>query len=347
MSDLQPGSPPIDSSSPAHADADQVIPLSYVQLPPRRPYWLHALFFVLTVCTTLVVGAELQRDFLTGQPMFVADETFFPLRWVLYDARRLLLGVPFSAALLSILLAHELGHFLLSVRNRVYATLPFFIPAPTPFGTLGAFIKIKSHFRSRTALFDIAVAGPIAGFVVAIPMAIIGLIFSRPLPANIEANSVQLGQPLIFHLIAGLLAKLHIGYAASTPLRAMQLHPVAYAAWIGMLATSLNLVPGGQLDGGHIIYALRPAAHRVITWLAIVALATMTVFLNVSWFIWIFALLITRKHPPVPADPPLPGNRRWLAWAALLILALTLIPAPFPGNSVYDIAQYFRELSHH
>src|SRR5438045_3333246 len=144
--------------------------------------------------------------------MFVSDENFFPLRWIMEDARRLLLGLPFSAALLGILLAHEMGHFILSVRNRVYATLPFFIPAPTPFGTLGAFIKIRSHFRSRTALFDIAVAGPIAGFVVAVPMAVVGLILSRPLPANIEASSVQLGQPLIFHFIAWALAKLHFGY---------------------------------------------------------------------------------------------------------------------------------------
>jgi membrane-associated protease RseP (regulator of RpoE activity) len=316
-------------------------------LPPRRPYWLHALLFLLTILTTLVVGAELQRDFLNGQPMFVADENFFPLRWIMQDVRRLLLGIPFSAALLSILLAHEMGHFILSVRNRVYATLPFFIPAPTPFGTLGAFIKIKSHFRSRAALFDIAVAGPLAGFVVAVPVAILGLILSRPLPANIQADTVLLGQPLIFHLIAAALAKLHVGYTASVPLSLTQLHPVAYAAWIGMLATSLNLVPGGQLDGGHMIYALRPAAHKAITWLSISTLTLMTVFLNVSWFIWIFALLITRKHPPVPADPPLPANRRWLAWTALLILALTLIPAPFPGNSAYDIAQYFSQLSHH
>src|SRR5579864_2292292 len=201
MSDLQPGSPPIDSPSPPHAETDDVIHLTYAPiLPRRRPYWLHVLLFLLTVFTTLIVGAGLQRDFISGRPMFVADPNFFPLKWALEDARRLLLGVPFSAALLGILLAHEMGHFILSVRNRVYATLPFFIPAPTPFGTLGAFIKIKSHFRSRAALFDIAVAGPIAGFVVAVPMAVIGLVFSRPLPANIEADSVLLGQPLIFHL---------------------------------------------------------------------------------------------------------------------------------------------------
>jgi hypothetical protein len=345
MSDLHSSSTPphLRSFPPSDSELQQV----HVVLPPRRPYWLHVLLFLLTILTTLVVGAELQRDFLTGQPMFVADEHFFPLRWIIYDARRLLLGIPFSTALLSILLAHEVGHFILSVRNHVYATLPFFIPAPTPFGTLGAFIKIKSHFRSRAALFDIAVAGPLAGFVVAVPVAVIGLILSRPLPANIQADTVLLGQPLIFHLIAAALAKLHVGYAASVPLSLTQLHPIAYAAWIGMLATSLNLVPGGQLDGGHMIYALRPAAHKAITWLSITMLTVMTVFLNVSWFIWIFALLITRKHPLVAADPALPANRRWLAWTALLMLMVTLIPAPFPGNSVYDIVQYFRQPSHH
>src|SRR5256885_8256132 len=109
MSDLQPGIPPIDIASPAHADTDDVIRLTYVPVLPRRRYWLHALLFVLTIFTTLVVGAELQRDFITGQPMFVADPNFFPLDWVLEDPRRLLLGLPFSAALLSILLAHEMG----------------------------------------------------------------------------------------------------------------------------------------------------------------------------------------------------------------------------------------------
>src|SRR5438067_10999222 len=106
MSDLQPGSPPIDSSSSLHADADDIIRVTYVPVLPRRRYWLHALLFVLTVFTTLVVGAELQRDFITGQPMFVSDENFFPLRWIMEDSRRLLLGLPFSASLLAILLAH-------------------------------------------------------------------------------------------------------------------------------------------------------------------------------------------------------------------------------------------------
>src|SRR5437763_15052199 len=108
MSDLQPGSPPIDSASPPRADTDDVIQLTYVPVLPRRRYWLHALLFVLAVFMTLVVGAELQRDFITGQPMFVSDENFFPLRWIMEDARRLLLGLPFSASLLAILLAHEM-----------------------------------------------------------------------------------------------------------------------------------------------------------------------------------------------------------------------------------------------
>src|SRR5437899_352168 len=138
----------------------------FIVQPPKRHYWLHILLFLLTALTTLIVGARLQQNFLTNQPMFVWDNSsffaFFPLRWILQQPSRLLMGIPFSATLLGILMAHEMGHFAYSVRNGVYATLPFFIPAPTPFGTMGAFIKIKSPFRSRWELFDIGIAGPIA-----------------------------------------------------------------------------------------------------------------------------------------------------------------------------------------
>src|SRR6185436_15607127 len=125
--------------------------------PPRRPFFLHLLLFLLTIFTTLIVGARMQESFNTGQPLFFADEHLFPWRWALSDPRRLVLGIPFSASLLAILFAHEMGHFVLAVRNRVYATLPFFIPAPTPIGTFGAFIQIKSRFHSRQSLFDIGI----------------------------------------------------------------------------------------------------------------------------------------------------------------------------------------------
>jgi membrane-associated protease RseP (regulator of RpoE activity) len=336
MADLQPSGTHLTSiSDPEFPQQEQ----PRLSRPPRRPYWLHILLFLLTVLTTLVVGAKLQLDFLYGEPMFIADDNFFPLRWVLQQPSRLLLGIPFSVSLLGILMAHEMGHFILSVRNRVYATLPFFIPAPTPIGTFGAFIQIKSAFHTRVALFDIGVAGPIAGFVVAVPLTVLGLALSTSLPPGADVASAQIGHPLIFQALGWVLAHLHSGRAASVPLSLTQFHPVAYAAWIGMLATSLNLLPGGQLDGGHLIYALKPRAHRIVTSLAMYALIPMAFFCWTGWLIWVFGLLITRNHPPVAAYPPLPKNRKPLAWIALAIFILTLVPTPFPGGSIYEIIQ--------
>src|SRR3954466_56862 len=200
--------------------------------PPRRPYLIHALLFLLTVLTTLIVGARLQYQFMTGGEMFLADNSFFSLRWALSDYHHLLLGVPFSLSLLGILLAHEMGHFLLAVRHRVYATLPFFLPAPTPFGTFGAFIQIKSRFHSRQELFDIAIGGPIAGFVVAVPVALLGLSLSHLSPLPPDPDSAALQYPPIFHLLHYFIV--HLRLSDAHPLQLLVLHPIAIAAWVGM-----------------------------------------------------------------------------------------------------------------
>jgi membrane-associated protease RseP (regulator of RpoE activity) len=238
------------------------------------------------------------------------------------------MGIPFSASLLGILLAHELGHFLYSVRNHVYATLPYFLPAPTPIGTFGAFIQIKSAFRSRQALFDIGVAGPIAGFVVAVPLTILGLMLAKPLPADI--GSMDIGYPLIFH-VAHFLLPLKVG------LHGLLLHPVAIAAWTGMLATALNLIPGGQLDGGHIVFALNPAAHARVTRLAVLLMIPLAYFFWAGWIFWAVGLLVTRRHPPVPPDPQLRRSRYAVAVLAALMLLLTFVPGPFVGGSFRDL----------
>src|SRR5689334_4283374 len=233
--------------------------------PPKRRYWLHALLLILTLFTTLVVGARLQYNFANNLPAFtLGDSTipFFQLGWILQQPSRLLLGIPFAGTLMIILLAHEMGHFLYCVRYGVNATLPFFIPAPTLIGTLGAFIRIKSAIRSREALFDIGIAGPIAGFVVATLVLVCSLFLSKPMPATAGSSDVQFGMPLIFHLMYWLVALVHGPGAWQVPLGRLSLHPTAIAAWVGMFATALNLLPGGQLDGGHIVYAVWPRLHR-------------------------------------------------------------------------------------
>jgi membrane-associated protease RseP (regulator of RpoE activity) len=315
----------------------------FVTQPPKRLYWLHALLFLLTAFTTLVVGARLQQNFMTNQPTFIADESFFPIRWILAQPSRLLLGIPFSATLLGILMAHEMGHFIYSVRHGVHATLPFFVPAPTPFGTMGAFIKIKSLFRSRAALFDIGIAGPIAGFIVAVPMALVGLMLSHPMPGDLDPTTMQLGQPLIFQLLHGAMDVFNIGNIGQLPLSLVFLHPIALAAWIGMMATAFNLVPGGQLDGGHIISAVWPSAHVNATRLSMMVLVPLAFFYWPGWFIWVIILGLTIRHPKVPAWPDLNVPRRYLAIVAAVIFLLTFVPEPFPGASLYEFVRQYAQ----
>ena len=314
-------------------------PRAWVVQPPGRPYWLHTLLFLLTVLTTLIVGARLQQNFAAGDSLFLADNSFFPVQWLWQDPQRLLSGIPFSATLLGILLAHEMGHFVYSVKHGVYATLPFFLPVPSPIGTFGAFIKIKSPFRSRAALLDIGIAGPIAGFLVAVPAAAIGLGLSQHVPPGFEQKN-QIGIPLIFNLIHWTFETVN-GGAGQIPLHLTAFHPVALAAWVGMLATSLNLLPGGQLDGGHILFAWSAEAHRNITRVAIVLLVPMALFLWTGWIIWVFGLWLTRRHPPVPQWPDLDVSRRRLLIAALAIFVLTLMPTPIPGGGLWGAIKDF------
>src|SRR5450432_3869234 len=196
MSDFTPSLP---APPPEYLPAEV-----YFVRPPNPRYWLHILLFVATIFTTLVVGAKMEFDFLHNAPPFVhGDETLplFPVGWALHEPSRLLLGIPFSATLMLILLAHEMGHYLYCRYYGVHATLPFFIPAPTFIGTLGAVIRIKSPIRSRCALFDIGIAGPIAGFVTALAVLVIAMHFSRVVPGAMTDSDVEMGYPLIFHLL--------------------------------------------------------------------------------------------------------------------------------------------------
>ena len=305
---------------------------------PRRRYWLHAVLLLATIFTTLVVGARLQFNFLHNLPAFSFDDNtvpLFPLGWVMAAPSRLLLGVPFAGTLMLILLAHEMGHYLYCVRYGVNATLPFFIPAPTLIGTLGAFIRIKSPIRSREALFDIGIAGPIAGFVVALVTLVAALSLSKPLPPGLALSDIVFGYPLVFHFAHWLLRTLGIGGTGQIPLQAAYLHPTAIAAWVGMFATALNLLPGGQLDGGHMVYAISPRLHKHVSRLTVGILLPMGFFLWAGWLVWALLLTISGvRHPQVPAWPGLRANRKLLALLALAMLVLTFVPEPFRGAAL-------------
>jgi membrane-associated protease RseP (regulator of RpoE activity) len=310
-------------------------PLPPPARPPRDRYWLHILLLLATVFTTLVVGSRMEYGFRHNLAPFTAGEEylpFFPIGWVLARPSRLLLGIPFSGTLLGILLAHEMGHYLFCRYYRVRATLPFFIPAPTMIGTLGAVIRIKAPIPSRKALFDIGIAGPIAGFAVAVTALGFALNLSQPLTLARNASDIQLGFPAIFYAMHALLRSLVPGHSiAALPLTRVYLHPTAVAAWVGMYATALNLLPSSQLDGGHIVYALAPRAHRAISWITVAALAFIGRF-NYGWWFWALVILvmnvITYRHEQAPEYPQLPPSRWLLGLLALILLALTFTVSP-------------------
>jgi hypothetical protein len=320
-------------------DAPHVV---YYERPKHR-YWLHILLLLLTFFTTLVVGARFQWNFLHGRPPFSEDDGIFPVSWALHGGN-LLLGIPFSLTLMLILLAHEMGHYLYCVKYRVSATLPYFIPFPTLFGTMGAFIRIHSPLRIRNILFDIGIAGPIAGFLVALPALFFSLGLSRVAPFGAAPPDIQLGYPLVFVLVRKLLvASGHAAGIAGVPLDRLYLHPVAIAAWVGMFATSLNLLPGGQLDGGHIIFSVSPRAHRKISNATILALIPMAFFFWIGWLVWAVLLRLSgMRHPGVSEWPDLTKGRRYLALAALVMLVLTFAPAPVGPQSALELVRHWR-----
>jgi len=311
--------------------------------PPRPRYWLHALLLLATCFTTLVVGARLEFNFQNNLPAFRTGNEhlpFFPVEWALAHPSRLLLGIPFSAALLIILLSHEMGHYLLCRHYGVRATLPYFLPAPTLIGTLGAVIRIKAPIRSRAALFDIGVAGPIAGFVMAVAALAVAILFSKPMPRGMPLAELQLGYPAIFSVVQYALRYIEPNRVITLlPLSSVYLHPIAVAAWVGMYATALNLLPSGQLDGGHIVYALAPRAHRVISWLAVIALVVLGAWAyhadhsNYSWWVWAGLItvmnVLTIRHKQAPDYPAMPGNRWGLALLAATMLVMTFTKSPF------------------
>jgi membrane-associated protease RseP (regulator of RpoE activity) len=268
------------------------------------------LLFLATVVTTLGAGS-----LMAGADPFS-------------DPAALLEGVPFSASLLLILGAHEFSHYVTSHRHGVRASLPLFIPAPTIAGTFGAVIRIESPIPDRRSLLEIGVAGPIAGFLVAVPIAIAGLRLSRVAEhaagAGAADGTLGLGSSLVFSLLERLV------FGELPAHVSVVLHPVAFAAWIGFFVTAINLLPVGQLDGGHVLYALAGRRQEGISRAVVLLLAPLG-FLWWGWFLWGgMLLLMGLRHPPVLSEQaPLGGREKLLGALAAMLLALTLAPAAF------------------
>ncbi|HYK58842.1 MAG TPA: site-2 protease family protein [Bryobacteraceae bacterium] len=299
------------------------MPVRQARLRPR--YWLHAVLLLLTLFSTTVIGAGLAGSFAANVPFDFSAGLYGYVR-VWRDPSYLLAGLPFSLTLLTILLAHEFGHYLAARYYGVDVTLPFFLPAPTLFGTLGAFIRIRSAILSRRILFDIGVAGPLAGFSVLVWFLAAGMFLSKITPGIGAHGDLIFGSPLALRLVEGIL------FPGASPAD-IALHPIARAAWIGLLATALNLLPIGQLDGGHILYAFLGERMKWFSRIFVFVLVPLGIFFAYSWLVWAVILFFFGMRHPVIVDPaPLDRARRWLGVAALIVFLLSFTVAPIRPN---------------
>lgn len=309
---------------------------------PRRPWWswrpawqfrapawtssfpFHLALLGVTVLTTLTVGAQMAANYAARRPAFNLDLSWSLLRSVAQHPFLLLSGLPFSGTLLGILLAHELGHYLTARAYGLRVSYPYFIPAPTLIGTLGAFIRIREPIQTRRMLFDVAVTGPLAGFAVAVPALATAILHSRVGNVAAMPDTIIPGDPL------ALTALVHWARPGVT-LSQLVLTPAGCAAWVGLFATALNLLPISQLDGGHILYAVFERRHRPVARVLWITLFPLGYFCWAGWFFWaVIIALIGVKHPAVrfPADN-LGRARPVLALVALAILVLCFMPTPF------------------
>lgn len=269
--------------------------------------FLHVILFILTLFSTLIAGAM-----QTGINLLKEPEKIYK-------------GLPFALTLMTILLCHELSHYFASKKHKTKATLPYFIPAPTIIGTFGAFIKMKSPIVTRKALVDIGASGPIAGFIISVVVSIIGLSLSKVVTIRETEGALGLGNSLLFSFLSNVVLDYQPGS------QDVLLHPVAFAGWIGLFVTSLNLIPVGQLDGGHIAYALLGGKHIYLSNSLIIIMVLLGLLLWEGWAIWAVLLLILGlRHPPVLYwEVPLDYKRRFIGWLTLVIFVFTFIPVPF------------------
>jgi membrane-associated protease RseP (regulator of RpoE activity) len=295
----------------------------------RAPAWtssfpFHAALLGVTLLTTLIVGAQIAANYAARRPAFDLDLSWTLFRNLWEHPSLLASGVPFSTTLLGILLAHELGHYITARAYGLRVSYPYFIPAPTLIGTLGAFIRIRSPIRTRRVLFDVAVAGPLAGFVVAIPALAFAVLRSRSGSVASIPDAIIPGHPLALTALTHWLRP-------GVPVSQLALTPAGCAAWVGLFATALNLLPISQLDGGHILYAVLERRHRLLARVFWLALLPLGYFCWAGWFFWAAMIgFIGVGHPPVmfPAEG-LGRLRPVLAFIALVMFVLCFMPTPF------------------
>ncbi|MFP5227725.1 MAG: site-2 protease family protein, partial [Acidobacteriota bacterium] len=272
-------------------DRPQRVDAPLAPVPIRQPSRVEGAgvalsLLLLSVFTTVSTGAVLMYNFHRGAPPFAVNAGFFPFAWIVRHPDQISGGWPFALTLLGILTAHEIGHSIACRIHGVSFSLPWVLPAPTLIGTFGAFIRLRSRVPSRAALLDIGVAGPLAGMIVAVPALISGLLLSQPMaaPGFQSTASISVSVPLALSIVHGILRWFQPGLP---PLDAsFNPHPVLVAAWIGLFITSVNLMPAGQLDGGHVLYAASPRAHRWATNTLVFLLFFAGTMFWVGWLVW-------------------------------------------------------------
>lgn len=305
---------------------------------PKRRLLTHVALFMLTLLTTFAAGA-----LMVGLDPFDTELLRIGGVSIPYpsevDWRTLALGAPFALPFMGVLLAHEMGHWTAARIHRVRATLPYFIPFPPYFsiiGTIGAFIRLLGPMVRRATLFDVGSSGPFASFAVALPLMVIGLGMSEPIPGatslaapfaiQFAGTTVWLGNGLLTHVLAAWIAPATVGETL------LLLHPLALVGWLGLFVTTLNLLPLGQLDGGHILYALAPERHARAARLFLLCLIPLGL-LWWGWWAWAVVVLLVNRgrvaHPRVlQQEPSLGPLRRALGWLLIAIFLITFVPVP-------------------
>ena len=308
--------------------------------PAAEKTWLNGLLFVLTVLTTCFAGLGWSASFLSfGAGGVGGTDLVAASGRALADPRIFPLSALYAAVLMTILVGHELGHYLTCRRYGIRATLPFFLPGPPFIGTFGAFIRIKSRIFFRRQLFDVGANGPLTGFALALPALVAGLAFSRVAPFVPSADTITFGEPLLFRLLAALF------FGRVPEGSVLVLHPVGFAGWVGLLVTAINLVPLGQLDGGHVAYALLGRNARFLSRVMVGVLAVLGIFFHITWLVVAGILLffefkskLRLNHPPVVDEgAPLGWRRRVLSVVVVIIFVLSFIPDPVKGAGLIDL----------
>jgi membrane-associated protease RseP (regulator of RpoE activity) len=309
-------------------DTDWLEPHERFAVAPRRHQrvWKYVLLFLLTSITTTVVGGLQYAAFVSGMG---------PMR-VVSPPAILLHGLWYSVPVLAILGAHEFGHYFACRYYRIEASLPYFLPLLIPWpvpqtGTLGAVIRIRQQFPSKRQLFDIGVAGPIAGFIVAIPVLLLGMSLSSVMPLPKDFQGWEFGEPLLFRGASWLMfGSVPDGYAVN-------LHPAGWAAWFGLLATAINLFPVGQLDGGHIAYAVLGRKSTVITVASMLCLVGLTAYSG-AYLLWtvltVIMLFVLGPHHPRTPDENVPLDRARIVIAVLAAIMFIVCFTPTPVTTV-------------